>query len=152
MGCTPEIITDFVKWARFDEYIKCNQMFTEALIRLSCLNGPLPYFSDENYIYKMSHCTLIKHIHFKYWERREKDILQAENILFKVYCILILEKHQCERKTQIGCLPHTHTPQLGQSLQPGHVPWPGIQLANFQLWDDAPTNWVTQARARLKIF
>lgn len=33
------------------------------------------------------------------------------------------------------------------NLQTRHVPWPGIELEIFQLWGNAPTNWVTLAKA-----
>ena len=44
-------------------------------------------------------------------------------------------------------LPLVHAPTEDQTLQPRHVPWPGIEPQPFGFWDDATTNWATLARA-----
>ena len=51
------------------------------------------------------------------------------------------EKHWCERKTLINCLPYT--PQPGINPQPKYVPWPGIKSQPFGVQDSTPTNWAT---------
>ena len=47
-----------------------------------------------------------------------------------------------ERETLIHCLPYVL--EQGTNPQPRYVPWPGIQLQPFGMWDNAPTNWPTQ--------
>ena len=60
------------------------------------------------------------------------------------------EKHWCERETLIGCPARldlgSYTPGLGIEPATQHVPWPELELATLQLWDDDPTNWATSAR------
>ena len=46
------------------------------------------------------------------------------------------EKHQCKREHRLVA-SYTH-PNWGPNLQPKYVPWPGIKLVTFWLWDDAP--------------
>ena len=41
---------------------------------------------------------------------------------------------------------HWHQEQRSNP-QPRYVPWPGIEPTTVWLWDDAPTNWATLARA-----
>ena len=44
------------------------------------------------------------------------------------------EKHQCERKTSIGCL--LHVPQQGTELNPGMSPDWELNWQLFALWDN----------------
>ena len=55
-------------------------------------------------------------------------------------------RHQCERETSIGCLlvcawSRDRTPNPGMCLNGK------LSQQPFGLWDDAPTNWATLARA-----
>ena len=61
------------------------------------------------------------------------------------------ERNRCERKTLIS---HLCTHQIGDHTclnwamnpQLNYVPQLGIKPTNFQLWDNAPTNWATPTR------
>ena len=53
------------------------------------------------------------------------------------------EKHQRERETSIGCL--LHEPQTGNNL--GLCPDHELNAQPFGVWDNAPNNWATLARA-----
>ena len=55
------------------------------------------------------------------------------------------EKNIDVRETLIGCL--SYVPHQGPNPPPRHGPWPGIEPETFGLWDDAPTNRATPARA-----
>ena len=52
------------------------------------------------------------------------------------------DKHTCETKPLISCLPHMY-PSRGPGLKPRHVPWPGIELVTLCLVGWFPTSWVT---------
>ena len=41
-------------------------------------------------------------------------------------------------------------PDQGSNLQPMYVPWAGTEPTNFQLRDDAPTNWAQRPGLRMR--
>ena len=81
--------------------------------------------------------------------------------LFAIYWIFLLktlflergeggrkgEKHRCVRETSADCL--LHTPSWWSSLQPRHVPWPGIEPVTFHFIGWRSIHWAIPARAEI---
>ena len=78
---------------------------------------------------------LLKVLIYPHWERRGKGEWERE-------------KHWYERETPASSM----CPNVQSSLQPGHVPWPGIKPASFRLQNYVSTNWATPAMTVLQVW